>query len=157
MANPFLVLGGVAVGVVTAGIGVLQVPGWIDSANDSAATNDLAQISLSEEAANTQVGRYIPQANLISGEYGTPAVKTGVKIQQSSGVVSAVALNAAGDRWAAITVSKSGNVFVRTSDSTTVIKSTSKLSAAIANSAFSGLPTGVTLGGTITAPTITLS
>ncbi len=126
MANPFLVLGGVAVGVVTAGIGVLQVPGWIDSANDSAARNDLAQISLSEEAANTQVGRYIPKANLLSGEYGTPAVKTGVKIQESSGVVTAVYVSSSGSRWVAISQSKSGRVFLRTSDSTAVYVSNAK-------------------------------
>lgn len=28
MANPFLVLGGIAVGIITATFGILQVPGW---------------------------------------------------------------------------------------------------------------------------------
>ncbi|WP_431796562.1 hypothetical protein [Microbacterium enclense] len=44
MANPFLVLGGIAVGIVAATFGILQVPGWIGTAQDVAAVNDLAQV-----------------------------------------------------------------------------------------------------------------
>ena len=160
MANPFLVLGGVAVGVITAGIGVLQVPGWIDSANDSSARNDLSQVALAEEAAYTVAGTYIPKADLASGTITAgPAAgeKTGVKFQPSSGVNTVVAVNAAGDRWASISVSKSGNVFVRTSDSTTVIKSNAKITGNVTNAGFTGLPSGVTLGGTAAAPTITVT
>jgi hypothetical protein len=51
MANPFLVLGGIAVGIVTAGFGILQVPGWIASAQDASATNDIAQVSIGQSAA----------------------------------------------------------------------------------------------------------
>lgn len=154
MANPFLVLGGVAVGVITAGIGVLQVPGWIDSANDSAVTNDLSQIALSEEAAITVIGSYVSEADLLDGDVN--GEKTGVKFQPSSGVVSEIALNATGDKWAAIGVSKSGHVMVRTSDATTTFKTTAKVAdgATISNASISGLPTGITIGGTKAAPTI---
>jgi hypothetical protein len=51
MANPFLVLGGIAVGIVTAGFGILQVPGWIASAQDASAKNDIAQVSIGQAAA----------------------------------------------------------------------------------------------------------
>ncbi|EPD84223.1 MULTISPECIES: hypothetical protein [Microbacterium] len=155
MANPFLVLGGVAVGVVTAGIGVLQVPGWIDSANDSAARNDLAQVALAEEAANTQVGRYIPEANLLSGEYGSPAVKTGVKFQESSGVNNVVYLSSSGNRWVALSQSKSGRVFLRTSDSTAVYVSNAKqvgsdLMSAISFTSPSGGTVTISASGVLT-------
>lgn len=157
MANPFLVLGGVAVGVITAGIGVLQVPGWIDSANDSAVTNDLSQVALSEEAAVTMVGSYVDLASLKSGE--AAGQKTGVKFQASSGVVTAVDLNATKDEWAAVGVSKSGHVFVRTDASTQTFKSTGKIAddATISNADFTGLPDGVTVTGTKAAPTITIA
>ncbi|MBN9214839.1 MAG: hypothetical protein J0J04_08615 [Microbacterium sp.] len=157
MANPFLVLGGVAVGVITAGIGVLQVPGWIDSANDSAVTNDLSQVALSEEAAVTVVGSYVSEDDLLSGEAN--GEKTGVKFQPSSGVVTEIALNTTEDAWAAIGVSKSGHVFVRTSDATTTYKSTEKVAdgATISADDFASLPAGVTVGGTKAAPTISLA
>lgn len=129
MANPFLVLGGVAVGVITAGIGVLQVPGWIDSANDSAVQNDLAQIALSQEAAYTVAATYLTEAELTDGKIATgPSAgeQTGVKFQPSSGVETTIFLDTAKDSWVAVGVSKSGHVMVRTSDATTVYKTVEK-------------------------------
>ena len=59
MANPFLVLGGIAVGIVTAAFGILQVPGWVDSAKDASAKNDIAQVSILEAAALSQTGKIV--------------------------------------------------------------------------------------------------
>lgn len=160
MANPFLVLGGVAVGVITAGIGVLQVPGWIDSANDSAVRNDLSQVALASEAAYTMVGEYVAYADLKDGEVtqAGETVKTGVKIQESSGVKVGHVVNAEGDAWGAIGVSKSGHVFVRTSDSTAVYTDDDKDYAdAIAAIGADPKLAGFVLGGTAAAPTITFA
>lgn len=171
MANPFLVLGGVAVGVITAGIGVLQVPGWIDSANDSAVRNDLSQVALASEAAYTMVGEYVAYGDLKDGEVGTgaAAVKTGVKIQESSGVKVAHVVNGDGDKWGAIGVSKSGHVFARTSASTEVFTSDEKdfdlaiadIEAKIvakygptAGASADAEIAGLTLGGTALEPSI---
>lgn len=74
MPNPFLVLGGVAVGVITAGIGVLAVPGWIDNANDSAAINDLGSIRGGESAAILQLGEYTDDFGVLKRV--TPALGT---------------------------------------------------------------------------------
>ncbi|MBN9214157.1 MAG: hypothetical protein J0J04_04955 [Microbacterium sp.] len=105
MANPFLVLGGVAVGVITAGIGVLAVPGWIDNANDSAAMNDLGNIRGAESAAILQLGEYTDDfAILRSGELG-------VKFQKSEGV-TLIGLEAdTNESWCASVQSKSGRFF----------------------------------------------
>lgn len=159
MANPFLVLGGVAVGVVTAGIGVLQVPGWIDSANDSAVRSDLAQVAIGQEAAYTVAANYTDLAGLEDGttqDNSGATVQSGVKAQTSAGVELAVATNADGDAWAAVGVSKSGHVFVRTSDSATIITSDEKFSGT-ETITLPGLPTGVTIGGTAAAPTIEIA
>ena len=56
MANPFLVLGGIAVGIVTAAFGILQVPGWVASAQDASAKNDIAQISIGQAASLSATG-----------------------------------------------------------------------------------------------------
>jgi hypothetical protein len=123
MANPFLVLGGVVLGVVTAGIGVLQVPGWIDSANDSAVIGDLGQIAIAQEAALTMTGDYATLGELEAGANADGSF--GIKVQQSDGPLTYVAVN--GDRWAAVSISKSGYGFIRTSDSTKVFKTDAKI------------------------------
>ncbi|EPD84293.1 MULTISPECIES: hypothetical protein [Microbacterium] len=157
MANPFLVLGGVAVGVVTAGIGVLQVPGWIDAANDSAVMSDLTQVSLAQESASTSAGKYVELAALESGSVESTAL--GVKLQRSSGVPLFAVSNVGGDRWAAIGRSKSGYVFVRTSDSTRVIRSDKKIvdAATITNADFPELPVSIYAGGIGGTPTISFA
>ncbi|AUG29573.1 hypothetical protein HMPREF1529_02346 [Microbacterium sp. oral taxon 186 str. F0373] len=105
MANPFLVLGGIAVGIVTAGIGVLAVPGWIGAAQDSAAVNDLSVIRAAESAAVLHLGEYTDDDHLLaSGELG-------VKVQASAGT-DLVGLSADADRsWCAVTRSKTGVYF----------------------------------------------
>ena len=68
MANPFLVLGGIAVGVVTAGFGVLQVPGWVSSAQDAAAINDLSHIRDSQSVQLAAHSNYTPDVNALTGD-----------------------------------------------------------------------------------------
>ena len=156
MANPFLVLGGVAVGVVTAGIGVMQVPGWIDSANDS------AQVAIGEEAAYTVSANYTDLDGLIDGTSQDNAgteIATGVEIQVSSGVELAVALDATSDEWAAIGESKSGHLFVRTSEGADVFTSDSKVFADAITDIQAQIDAAlgadvVTIGGVSGAPTI---
>lgn len=159
MANPFLVLGGVAVGVITAGIGVLQVPGWIDSANDSAATQDLSQVALSQEAAATVLGEYQIDTVLLSGKSGNEI--TGVKFQPSAGVVTEIITFDNAEQWAAVSVSKSGNVFVRTSDSTKVYKSDEKAGTDLSTLSFATKDgealAGFEISGTKAAPVITVA
>lgn len=68
MANPFLVLGGIAVGVVTAAFGVLQVPGWVASAQDAAAINDLANIRDSQAVLRSTNGTFTADFPTLSGK-----------------------------------------------------------------------------------------
>ncbi|SDH51021.1 hypothetical protein [Microbacterium sp. 77mftsu3.1] len=56
MANPFLVLGGIAVGIITAAFGVLAVPGWVASAQDASAKNDIAQVTIGQAASLSATG-----------------------------------------------------------------------------------------------------
>lgn len=102
MANPFLVLGGVAVGVITAGIGVLAVPGWVAAAQDSVAVNDLASIRGAQTALETTEGAFSGDiADLQSGTSGT-AVKLGAKLNK---------LAASDEGWCATVESASGAYF----------------------------------------------
>jgi len=105
MANPFLVLGGVAVGVITAGVGVLQVPGWIASAQDASAKNDIEQVTIAEAAAMTVNGEY--EASIAD----LNAAGTGTKVTQSNGVEVEIAVD--GDSYIVVTKSASGKFFAR--------------------------------------------
>ncbi len=69
MANPFLVLGGVVLGIVTAGFGIAQVPGWIGAAQDGAAQNDIDQVKMAQASSITQTGR--PPRLHLGAEHGS--------------------------------------------------------------------------------------
>lgn len=75
MANPFLVLGGIAVGIITAAFGILQVPGWVASAQDASAINDVAQVSILQSASLSQTGFAQDDAGITN-----PPAEIGVKI-----------------------------------------------------------------------------
>ena len=131
MANPFLVLGGIAVGVVTAAFGILQVPGWVASAHDAAAINDLANINAAQAVHLATAGTFSANitalssggditASLSSGggfAGAVPAAAPGKKgsgtaFQLSSGVSLAhLNINGAGDAFCAVVKSASGNYF----------------------------------------------
>lgn len=127
MANPFLVIGGVVVGIAASAAGVFAVPGWIDSANDSNVRSDLSQIAIGQEASYTVAANYtdlegLEDGTVLDGLGNT--VDSGVRVQTSAGVPITVA--SAGESWAAAGVSKSGHVFVRTSDSAETFTTDSK-------------------------------
>ena len=106
MANPFLVLGGIAIGVITAAFGVLSVPGWVASAQDAAAQNDLGNAVLAQNASVTRTGAGI----------GTVAGLTdanGMKFGRTDGVGLETYAN--GRNWGLISTSQSGRVFARVS------------------------------------------
>lgn len=106
MANPFLVLGGIAVGIVTAAFGILQVPGWIGAAQDAAAQNDLANAAAAQAAHVSERG---------SALTSTQAAKTsgGLQFQESSGVNLEVF--GAKAQWGVIATSVNGHAFARIS------------------------------------------
>lgn len=68
MANPFLVLGGIAVGVVTAAFGVLQVSGWVDSAHDASAINDLANLREAQSLYMSTKGVFSSDFDVLTGD-----------------------------------------------------------------------------------------
>lgn len=160
MANPFLVLGGIAVGLTVAGFGILQVPGWIADAQDASAQNDLAQIALAQATASSQTGQYTLLANLQSG--WSDGFNAGIQMRPSAASHAHVSVNAHGDKWAAVVVSESGRVFVRTSDAKTVFASTGILAddpgTPLAGATIpAGLPAGITVSGTRAAPVVSLA
>ena len=95
MANPFLVLGGVAVGVITAGIGVLAVPGWINGSQDSAAHNDLAQVAAAQSVALTESGQFQPSLAALNNVES-------VKVQKSAGVRMQTFTDPEGEDWVTV-------------------------------------------------------
>ena len=158
MANPFLVLGGIAVGIVTATFGVLAVPGWVASAQDAATSSDLSLIANAQAASASKNGTFTHLPNLVSG--WDDDAYTGMNFEPSQNVESHVSVSQDGKRWAAISVSPSGRVLARTSDAATVHSSPGTVGSApddpIAGSAIpAGLPAGITVGGTRSVPTIT--
>lgn len=94
MANPFLVLGGIAVGIVVATFGVLQVPGWVRSAQDAAALNDLAQASIAQAAAVSISGDALGSLDELDSR-----PELGISVTPSSGVCTVT--SAAGSEWIA--------------------------------------------------------
>ena len=122
MANPFLVLGGIAVGIVTATFGILQVPGWVESAQDAAATNDLAGIQAVQAASASQTGAYID--DLAATDH------LGLSIDRSSGV-KLVALATSETSWCATVRSGSGAYFAASNSSSKPGSGTSAQDAAV--------------------------
>lgn len=106
MANPFLVLGGIAVGVITAAFGVLAVPGWVASAQDAAAQNDLGNIVAAQSAAMAE-GRVVTTLDGLSGG------DWGANVTLSAGVD--VELSANAQSFGVIAVSQTGRAYGRIS------------------------------------------
>lgn len=106
MANPFLVLGGIAVGIVTATFGVLQVPGWVASAQDAAAVNDLASIASAQAASASIEGKYAGTLEALQTD------ELGMKFDLSGGVtLSHLQVTPDNNGWCAIVQSGSGKYF----------------------------------------------
>lgn len=102
MANPFIVIGGVAVGVITAAFALLQVPGWVAGAHDASAKNDLAIVGIALENAYTVTDTYPTDLGALgSGQYGVNFVLG----------TDDVMVAASGARWCATARSESGAYF----------------------------------------------
>ncbi|MCG2807671.1 MAG: DUF285 domain-containing protein [Coriobacteriia bacterium] len=111
MANPFLVLGGIAVGIISAGFGILQVPGWIASAQNAAAVNDLSGIRAAEAAAVSVTGAYAGDFRALDN----PGL--GVKFTPSSGL-ALPAISLGDHTWCATVKSESGTYWSTSAAST---------------------------------------
>ncbi|EPD84290.1 MULTISPECIES: hypothetical protein [Microbacterium] len=124
MANPFLVLGAVAVGVVTAATGVLAVPGWVAAAQDSAAISDLAQVSAVQEAAMSTQGSYLTTVKALEAGSASSA-SPGVRLQRSVDVGLRLSTSEDGKAWCAVARSATGRYFARAFSSSETASSTS--------------------------------
>ncbi|SDH49607.1 hypothetical protein [Microbacterium sp. 77mftsu3.1] len=112
MANPFLVLGGIAVGIITAAFGVLAVPGWVAAAQDASAMNDVAQVSIAQAASLSKTGA---AASAVAGLSGS-----GVEVSLGNTEKTLTAADPTGKHWLALSRSASGAYFARTSDAATI-------------------------------------
>jgi len=119
MANPFLVLGGIAVGVITAAFGILQVPGWVNSAKDASVYNDIDQVTIGEAAALSTGGKALGFADLT----GAAGKASGVVINVADDHVYIDVADNETDYVVAIK-SDSGNYFGRVSGGEIVKAST---------------------------------
>lgn len=110
MANPFLVLGGIAVGIITAAFGILQVPGWVASAQDASAQNDVAQVSILQSASLSQTGEVLNEAGVLA-----PPAELGVKVSTQAGADDLTVLTDDTDPkvYAVAVKSESGKTFLR--------------------------------------------
>jgi hypothetical protein len=98
VANPFLVLGGIAVGITVATFGVLQVPGWVMAAQDASVVNDLASVRAAQAAAVSESGEYTDDLD-------------GLGLTFTEGAAgAAMELTTAADGWCATKLSQSGVV-----------------------------------------------
>lgn len=129
MANPFLVLGGIAVGLVTATFGILQVPGWVASAQDAAAINDLSNLNQAQAIHRSTGGTFSADITTLSGgveasplDLSAPvttlampaagANDTGTSFHLSNGVtLKHLDINEIGDAYCAVVESASGRFF----------------------------------------------
>jgi len=103
VANPFLVLGGVAASIIAVTVGVLTVPGWVADAQDAAAYSDLRNIrSAMANAASTHI-HVASFDDLDNGEWGTRV--------NLSGGVELTGFTSDGRAWCATVMSAAGNHF----------------------------------------------
>ncbi|SDH46997.1 hypothetical protein [Microbacterium sp. 77mftsu3.1] len=103
MANPFMVLGGIAVGIITATFGVLAVPGWVASAQDASTLNDLSSIRAAQSASVSQSGSYFTDLTALTA--GTNGVKG--QLATSTDILGITADGA--NAWCAAAQSGSGS------------------------------------------------
>lgn len=104
MANPFLVLGGIAVGVVAATFGILQVPGWVASAQDASVINDLTSIRIAQATESSTAGSFSDDLDQLSrGDNGTQFT-----LSSDRDLVTLTA-NPTGSAWCAVIKSASGS------------------------------------------------
>jgi hypothetical protein len=139
LANPFLVLGGIAVGIVTAGFGILQVPGWISSAQDAAVMNDLANVRATQAAAASQLGSFLSSLD------APEAADLGLNSKKSDSTVS-LSMTSTSDSWCAVGLSASGT-YLAASNATTEFGKGATAEAAADEAGCTVVPGGGAGGG----------
>jgi hypothetical protein len=147
MANPFLVLGGIAVGIVTAGFGILQVPGWIGAAQDAAVTNDLANVRDVQSAAASKFGSYLTS-------FGDPRIDELGMSREKSGSTKSLDMTTTSDSWCAVAFSASGK-YIAASGATTDFGKGATAEAAAADAGCAATPgaaTGTEFGNLVVSP-----
>ena len=111
MANPFLVIGGIAVGVVVAAFGVLQVPGWVESAQDASAINDMRIVHDAQAAYGATSGAYSDEIRVLKGG------SDGVSFELASpDRVTHLGVSDSKDSWCGIVRSDSGRYFASSNE-----------------------------------------
>lgn len=104
MANPHLIIAGLALTVASAAIGIFAVPGWIDAAHDAAAVRDITSITQAQIVSNDVHGRYFGDlSESTTNEWG-------VQVTMSEGV-ELLELDGGEGGWCAAVQSQTGNVF----------------------------------------------
>ena len=114
MANPFLVIGGIATGLVVAAFGAIMVPGWVASAQDAAAIKDLGSIRHAQSVAKDVEGGYIATID------GLKAGEWGVDLKLSGGV-TLDSLTATDNSWCAAVKSATGKYFAAANNQLTPV------------------------------------
>ena len=108
----------IAVSAILIAAGLVTAPGLINNARDNNATTDLANIAFAEEFNLANSGTYA--ASLVDLKANTEAViadgGSGPKITVSGGTWTAIDLDG-DDAYSLVSVSQSGNVFLRNSTS----------------------------------------
>ena len=122
MANPFLVLGGIAVGIITATFGVLQVPGWVSAAHDASVMNDLAGVKSAQASVGSVSGRYFASLD-------DPALDgSGLKLTTGASARSLEIFTTDG-AWCAISESQSGAFFGASHTASSISKAATRVDA----------------------------
>ncbi len=112
MANPFLVLGGIAISAIVAGVGAVTAPGWVNSASDAAAKTDLSTIRTVQSAFLERTGWYAADADALT------AGISGIQYSESTDVnLDTANTYGSSQGWCAVAQSRSGKFFAASSKS----------------------------------------
>jgi surface protein len=116
MPNPYVVIGGIAVGVVVAAFGIFAVPGWVEMAQDSNAQRDLGNIR------DAQVNQYT-----LNKSYGADLASFekdsdwGIDFNLSDGIKDYELTTSKNfQKWCASIQSASGRWFATTGENTAI-------------------------------------
>ena len=144
MANPFLTLGGIAVGVAMAALGIVQVPGWIASAQHAAAVNDIQHVKTAQ--ASAELAGYGYQSG---SELPVYAERAGLTVVASSGVTVCVTVSADRGAYAAVAISETGRYVAEVGSGKTGEGATATAALTDAGGLPAGVPVPVTTDGCV--------
>lgn len=125
MANPFLVLGGIAMSVIVAGVGAVTAPQWVNSAADGAVKTDLSNIRTVQSAFLDRTGWFATdRAELEAGV-------AGMKFHKSPDTTIS-RLSGGSTGWCAVAQSRSGKFFGASSKTGAIVEAADAGAAAAA-------------------------